>query len=755
MYLPNQLGDAHELESQYTTSILEPSRSHQEKIDQKPHSPRLNRDDSSNIQPLKLPRINEHRSESKFQPKLRPVTRTSNPPIQFPQILPNNPTQDHVVQKLQPTALDDIQEIQNTENLNNQSNLINHPHPIVQIGNFHDETVTDQPEVKNNISKSQTETVKGNIIQKNEEPTPDPENGKTEKEEESKTKEEEKSCRICFEQEQNEEIGKLIIPCRCTGSMKWIHDECLKTWIVSKRQDIRKASCELCGTSFNMKFTYKLKFYPKMACEEGMVSLFSCICLSIIVSGLIAVIGYLGASWSSQSIGPASGNSTSFKLAIVISAAIICGILIALIIVTVREAFFIVEVDRWNILKPDLTKEPLDIRRDESGASIISNQRSPQNRQTQQAHREEGAQRSGEEPNVTVVEGAAQQRNDVSMQIDVNNTDGGAKNQNNEAVLPEANDEINNSMNDSKMSDVVLIKSPRPIQNPGSETMVRAFSQASVKGEEANKSLRESNTALNKKEPDLSRPPTQNLRLSLSKLPRRESAVRSSMGDEWQQSDINRYMRDLSNRSDAMKVMESMNAEKFREQIQQPMWIEYEEFVPNRETNNDQQPASRNNLRASTNNLRASNPQIERSETPIIPSHKEIQTKKAHAVSAIDFESQAQGQNSQNGTIKRIKETPAEKSTPVLLYQQIPKEFISTEINSEKKKIIEVVVSGQQQKILTSTEKSNDNLPKDSKTPVKKTMRKGASQYIIDSGRPSKVTKARSSANARKFYLNK
>ena len=44
-----------------------------------------------------------------------------------------------------------------------------------------------------------------------------------------------KCCRICLEDE--EESGNpFITPCKCTGSMKFIHLKCLREWTDSKKQ---------------------------------------------------------------------------------------------------------------------------------------------------------------------------------------------------------------------------------------------------------------------------------------------------------------------------------------------------------------------------------------------------------------------------------------------------------------------------------------------------------------------------------------
>lgn len=57
--------------------------------------------------------------------------------------------------------------------------------------------------------------------------------------------EDELRCRIC---RQGEEAGKLYCPCRCAGSIKWIHGACLQAWLKSYE---RKPACELCGYPFD------------------------------------------------------------------------------------------------------------------------------------------------------------------------------------------------------------------------------------------------------------------------------------------------------------------------------------------------------------------------------------------------------------------------------------------------------------------------------------------------------------------------
>lgn len=61
-------------------------------------------------------------------------------------------------------------------------------------------------------------------------------------------------CRICLQAESSQEI--LISPCICSGTMGYVHENCLKIWI-SERPDVHTI-CELCKTTYNLEFKYKM-----------------------------------------------------------------------------------------------------------------------------------------------------------------------------------------------------------------------------------------------------------------------------------------------------------------------------------------------------------------------------------------------------------------------------------------------------------------------------------------------------------------
>ena len=83
-----------------------------------------------------------------------------------------------------------------------------------------------------------------------------------------------KCCRICFSDDEDQEAGKLIAPCDCDGSLRFTHQECLKTWIVAQKQDVTKPFCEICKKNYKMKIKFGQKCMLALACADNTVGVF-------------------------------------------------------------------------------------------------------------------------------------------------------------------------------------------------------------------------------------------------------------------------------------------------------------------------------------------------------------------------------------------------------------------------------------------------------------------------------------------------
>ena len=58
-----------------------------------------------------------------------------------------------------------------------------------------------------------------------------------------------KICRICFE-----DNNELISPCRCSGTSKWIHLECLQKWRFTSTNPNSVIKCSTCNTKYNITY---------------------------------------------------------------------------------------------------------------------------------------------------------------------------------------------------------------------------------------------------------------------------------------------------------------------------------------------------------------------------------------------------------------------------------------------------------------------------------------------------------------------
>lgn len=60
-------------------------------------------------------------------------------------------------------------------------------------------------------------------------------------------------CRICHDSSTDETVGRLIAPCLCDGSLKYVHENCVQRWITISNTK----KCELCH------FEYETHTYTK------------------------------------------------------------------------------------------------------------------------------------------------------------------------------------------------------------------------------------------------------------------------------------------------------------------------------------------------------------------------------------------------------------------------------------------------------------------------------------------------------------
>ncbi|PWN50298.1 hypothetical protein IE53DRAFT_102527 [Violaceomyces palustris] len=65
-------------------------------------------------------------------------------------------------------------------------------------------------------------------------------------------------CRICFDgpgasEDGGESLGRLLSPCRCKGTMKYVHATCLDRWRALSSRNSSVVSCDQCGAPYRFK----------------------------------------------------------------------------------------------------------------------------------------------------------------------------------------------------------------------------------------------------------------------------------------------------------------------------------------------------------------------------------------------------------------------------------------------------------------------------------------------------------------------
>ena len=82
-------------------------------------------------------------------------------------------------------------------------------------------------------------------------------------------------CRICYE---DDKISNLLTPCYCKGTMKYVHQECLLTWMKMSQ----KNKCEMCKYKFEVVKSYRSPLMSYLE-EEWVLSSLSIIIILLVV----------------------------------------------------------------------------------------------------------------------------------------------------------------------------------------------------------------------------------------------------------------------------------------------------------------------------------------------------------------------------------------------------------------------------------------------------------------------------------------
>lgn len=90
-----------------------------------------------------------------------------------------------------------------------------------------------------------------------------------------------KTCRICLD---NEDQNLMISPCRCNGSMQFVHTSCLNEW---RSQSYNSDKCTICNQYYTIRYERKLSTFECIVIV--MLPIMYAICMWIYIIRLIIV----------------------------------------------------------------------------------------------------------------------------------------------------------------------------------------------------------------------------------------------------------------------------------------------------------------------------------------------------------------------------------------------------------------------------------------------------------------------------------
>jgi hypothetical protein len=151
-------------------------------------------------------------------------------------------------------------------------------------------------------------------------------------------------CRICFDAESDGH--SLISPCKCNGSMRYIHEECLKIWLLSRDKDLSTSECDICKEKFKMSILLATKCTCKNYWSECLGMFIFPILLVLMASILMVILLFLVDGIES---GHSSAGEQTYLILLVIACTVIIVIILIIFIKSIKKGCCSAEMVSWHI----------------------------------------------------------------------------------------------------------------------------------------------------------------------------------------------------------------------------------------------------------------------------------------------------------------------------------------------------------------------------------------------------------------------
>lgn len=175
-------------------------------------------------------------------------------------------------------------------------------------------------------------------------------------------------CRICLES--GSKIKSLISPCLCSGSSKYIHEDCLSKWHQSIEvwTSDQFPKCELCKHKFEAIFYFK-KIVSKDKCTKvtkqlvfsAIILIFLCAAISVTIFTIVQAIK----KYDDQ-------KKLTFAQGLIIGSFVIVIILLIVNYCRIRKKMYDKELIRWRILNYSETIEFIELDKTNNALSKVT-----------------------------------------------------------------------------------------------------------------------------------------------------------------------------------------------------------------------------------------------------------------------------------------------------------------------------------------------------------------------------------------------
>jgi hypothetical protein len=150
-------------------------------------------------------------------------------------------------------------QINDKDNDQNEQNNIDNSHTLLISGSSNHSLILNKNYNNQNTDGIKIDAKKNTsafTVKKNSEiPNPEGKNHKIEKEKliigQNLKPNKNKICRICYQEEEDSLLNPLIRPCKCSGSMKYIHLKCLLHWLKSRTSNNHSSMINNLNNNFN------------------------------------------------------------------------------------------------------------------------------------------------------------------------------------------------------------------------------------------------------------------------------------------------------------------------------------------------------------------------------------------------------------------------------------------------------------------------------------------------------------------------